>query len=523
MSEIEALLGLYGAIDRAVVAGEADLNGLATLLGAYQGGAAIGWYDDQYLPWVEGVKERAVARERSERSERTERDEHAEPSEVLAEPLPVEGRPDYLAEALEPTEADAHTLSPRAQDVADALAAFPPEPVDGRMAARRLLAVTAAARAFPEHFGVGGSHAEVARRALVLKDPRDTDLAAAALRSRDTHERFAANFKTMSDWTKVVNDALRDGVLPDWFDGQQDAPPCVGRLVMRPDPVTGDLDPCTVMEAGFVTKKLTFEQAKVYLEPSNWQYPGSFWCRMERGAAVGADSWIYHETVATSCPPSTAAWTVSTDLQFWFSHPVVNEARVEYDFPPGLPTPRSDIEIDEGSLRIVELPDTSIEVTTTKRVRFAGSFDGAGLSMLMCATGYSSKLEDVIFSVATTPTSKTNPFPVPAPKGGPRQGGTVTTQPNANKGTGANTSKAGESLEDIAKDAAAFVESSLKDVAATCTSSMQSIQKGTYKVEDAWADGIKMWSKYTAGLTKALDLSTRAAKVVATPTPTDET
>ena len=46
---------------------------------------------------------------------------------------------------------------------------------------------------------------------------------------------------------------------------------------------------------------------------------------------------------------------------------------------------------------------------------------------------------------------------------------------------------------------------------------MKSVQAGTYKVEDAWADGIKMWSNYTKGLTKALDLGTRAAKVVATP------
>ena len=136
---------------------------------------------------------------------------------------------------------------------------------------------------------------------------------------------------------------------------------------------------------------------------------------MEQGDPVGTNSWIYHETVSTSCPPTPGGWSVSTDLQFWFSHPVATEARVEYDLAPGLPTPLSDIEVDEGSLRILRLADGRVHVKTTKRVRFAGSFDGPGLAMFMCATGYSTVLEDMVFSVAESPLDQTQAFPIPAP------------------------------------------------------------------------------------------------------------
>lgn len=74
---------------------------------------------------------------------------------------------------------------------------------------------------------------------------------------------------------------------------------------------------------------------------------------------------------------------------------------------------------------------------------------------------------------------------------------------------------ADETLDDIAADAAKHFEAYLKDSAASCTSSMQKIQAGTYKVEDAWADGIKMWTTYMSGLGKALDLGTRTAKTLA--------
>ena len=519
MSEIEALLQFYGAIDRAVVDGEASAASLAPLLGPYRDEAAVGWYERQYLPWVESVQERAEKRARSKArsdvSDQSRREVRATPTLAYAD------SPDDHHES-RPRAHDAAPLGGRAQEVHEALTAFRDVPVEGRMASRRLLAVTVAARALPQHFGVGGSHADVAQEALAIRHEglEDEDVAG---RRTELHGRFAEQFTSMSEWPRVVEGAVSDGLLPPSFRSQAVAPPCTGKLIMRPDPGSTDSDPCTVLESEFITAEVTFDQAKHFLQPTNWRFPGSFWCRMEKDNSLGPNSWLFHETVATSCPASSADWTVSTDLQFWFSHPTPAEARAEYDLP-GPPGP--DIEIDEGSLRVIELPDGSVNVKTTKRVRFAGSFDGAGLAMFMCASGYSTVLEDLVLSIATGQHSVTNPdpFPVPAPQGGPVNPPTNAkkTAGSANAGAQAGEDMDTETLDEIVKETADFIESYLKDYTDMFTSSLQQIQANNYKVENAWADGLKMWSMYMSGLGKALDLGTRSVKAAAKK-PADET
>lgn len=517
MSEIEALLNFYGALDRAVVAKEVDPADLTPLLRPYAEGAA-GWYDEQFLPWLAASKERAEKRRRDEA--RAARSDENQPAPEHPDAESAE-EPAYAAEPeLRPPTEARPALSAHAQEISNALSAFEARPLEGRRGARRLLAVAVAARALPQHFGPGGSHADIANAALVFQHPELTGDPVG--RAHRLHERLADNFTEMSTpvWRHIVENSVADGSLPRSFAKQSDAPPCTGRLIMRPDPNGADLDPCTVLEAEFTAPDLPFEKAKNYLEPSNWVYPGSLWCRMEKvDPPLSPDSWVYHETVATSCPPTSAWWTVSTDLRFWFSHPTVNEARIEYDFPPGWPMPTSDIEIDEGSLRVIGLSGGGVRVITTKRVRFAGAFDGAGLAMFMCATGYTSALEDMVFSVVGSPNIQ--PFPVESP-----QGGTVSPQPNAKKTSSSSyattTPPETEPLDDIVKEATDFVASQVKVFAETCTTSLKQIQDGNYKVENAWADGIKMWSSWVSGMTKALDLSTRAVKSAA-PKPTDKT
>lgn len=511
MSEIEALLNFYGALDRAVEAEVVDADDLAPLLGPYGQGAA-GWYRNQYLPWLAAAPERAE--QRSRHAAKAKGRDLTEPAMAYA------AEPDSAAEPERSMPAaERPTLSPLAQDISDALSAFEPRPLEGRMGARRLLAVAAAAQALPEHFGPGGTHADIANAPLVFQHPDVSGDPNA--RAQRLHQRVAGTFKEMSvpAWRAVLEPSLEDGSLPPEFKKQLDAPPCTGRLIMRPDPEGTDLDPCTVLEASFTTGvgDITFDEAKNYLEPANWALvPDSLWCRMEKvPTPLPRNSWRYHETVATSCPPDSALWSVSTDLRFWFSHPAINEARVEYDFPPDLPTQGRDIEVDEGSLRIIELPDTSLQVITTKRVRFAGAFDGAGLAMFMCAIGYSSALEDMVFSASKSP----NPYPFPVQFS---QGGTMSAQPRAKQTTTTTSASAttppsakAETLDDVVKETTEFVASYVKDVADTCTESLKKVQAGTYKVEDAWADGIKMWSTYMNGMTKALDLGTRTAKNLA--------
>jgi hypothetical protein len=572
MSEIEALLGLYGAIDRAVVAGEVDGTSLAPLLGAYRDDAAKGWYDDHYLPWVHAVRERRVlgvaippvhldvdqVRQTANtppvqtpaggprslpldapqhRAATTLDDLHRlvslplEDLRRLLRPVvpagPVVPVTPVTPDVPGPATVD---MSPHAQEIRAALVAFGTEPVEGRVAARRLLALAVAAIAMPQHFGSGGSAADVARVALNFKRP-DVDpsgVAAGELAAR-LQLQVAEQFTSMSQWQKFVANGVSTGVLPMSFEVQAAAPPCTGKLIMRPGPDQTDLDPCTVLETEFITNQVTFEQAKNFLEPSNWQYPGSFWCQMQQGAALGTNSWLYHETVATSCPPNTSIWSVSTDLQFWFSHPTATEARAEYDLAPGLPLPTSDINVDEGSLRISQLADGSVHVQTTKRVRFAGSFDGACLAMFMCATGYSTIVEDIVLTIATAPPNKSVPFPVQAPNPSKTsQGAIVTTGPNppknntttTNTPSGTGTGSAADTIGAITDDTAAAVAAYLKDVTTVSSSSLALIQAGNYKVEDAWSDGIKLWSTYMNGLTTAIALGARTAKVYAVKPPT---
>lgn len=500
MSEVEGLLALYGALDRAVDAHDVDPGILAPLLGAYREPEAVGWYDHQYLPWVAGAEARA-----ERRGERRPRITVRHRSDVPDVPTPVE----------RPLSVDRSTPESRVQDIHDALTSFGPAPLEGRMAARRLLAVTAIARALPEHFGPRGSRVDAASTALTFRVPgEDADDDALAERAQQLHARFAAEFTSMDQWAAVVGNAVISGLLPQSFLSQAQTPPCTGRLIMRPTSTGGDPDPCLVMEAEFTTKDITFAAAKNYLEPSNWHYSGSLWCCMDKdpGKPPAPNSAIYHETVSTDCGSTSPAWKVSTDLQFWFSHPYVNEARAEYDLAAP-PVVGSDIEIDEGSLRIIELPDGSVNVKTTKRVRFAGSFDGPGLAMFMCASGYSTVLEDVVFSVAKS--TNPEPFPIPAPQGG------TMAPPQGFKTTKASTGTGGDTWESLIGEATALADTYAKDVAATCTASMAQVQAGTYKVENAWADGIKIWSSYLAGMGKALDLGTRAAKV-ATQKPADD-
>jgi hypothetical protein len=500
MSEVESLLALYGALDGAVAAGEVDPATISPLLGAYAYEEAIGWYANQYLPWVEGAAARAERRglrprpevDRLERKPRKFFRHRADaPSELAtSSDAPVE-RP---------------ILPPHAQDVHDALTAFGSVPLQERTAARRLLAVTVVARAMPQFFGPNGSHADVASSTLAFRiQGEDADDDAVARRAQRLHEQLVDQFTDMDQWRSVVRNAVEAGMLPLSFQSQEDAPPCAGRLIMRPTSPGGDPDPCLVMEAEFTTKSVTFEEAKVYLQPTNWQYEGSLWCLMKTYDSRPPNSWLYNETVSTDCGSTSPAWTVSTKLQFWFSHPTPNEARVEYDFAHP-PVVGSDIEIDEGSLRIMKLADNSVHVKTTKRVRFAGNFDGPGLAMFMCASGYSTILQDTVLSVARS--KNPDPFPIPAPQGG------TMSPPQDFSTTSSSSAPTSDTLDSLISEGTAFAEAQVKDLTATCTSSLAKVQDGTYTVESAWADGLKLWASGLAGLGKAFDLGTRAAKVV---------
>jgi len=75
------------------------------------------------------------------------------------------------------------------------------------------------------------------------------------------------------------------------------------------------------------------------------------------------------------------------------------------------------------------------------------------------------------------------------------------------------TKGAEDSIDAITADATKLVGEYLGTMTKTYSASMKSVQDGTYKVEDAWKDGIAMWTSYMSGLGKAVELGSRAAKV----------
>jgi hypothetical protein len=269
------------------------------------------------------------------------------------------------------------------------------------------------------------------------------------------------------------------------------------RLIQRPGTDGSGTRACAVIEAGFITDELSFDEAKRYLEPGNWQFPGSIWIRMERAEQLGTASWRYHETVRAPEPMTAGTDTLSTDLQFWFSHPTSDEARLEYDLAPGLPVPGSDIEIDEGSFRVVRLADGRVHITSTKRVRFAPPFDGPGQAVIMSAVGYSAVLKEMVFAIAKAPPGAAAPFPV-EPDG--------TVLPLAPDAVG-RVPAAERPIADpgvVAGRTRAFLEAYLEGAAESMRSSADAMRAGTYTADSAWSDGLRLWETYLNGLAAAL-------------------
>jgi hypothetical protein len=523
MGEIDVLLDLYGVIDRAVVDDDDLALRLAPILGPYRGGQAIGWYDRGYLPWREDVRQRALARDSTlelgrERSASKKGDRPRSDPPAANAPPP----PEPAAEADGPPTATAddppRVLSERALEASAVLDQFGYLDPTSRSSSRRLLALAAAMKVFPEAFAPGALAPMALSRAMAF-DPGLSGMSeeAAYHNAVNLQQLFARDFHKLDDWGPVVNRACDLGYAPEEFRLQAAARPCTGHMVMVEDATNpGDPDPCTVIEANFTTSDITFEQALAYLEPENWPDASDLWCVMEKQPqAVATDSWLYNETVSTGCLDSHPLWIVSTTLQFWFSYPDPDRARLEYDLaaPPG---DLDDIEVDEGSLEVVRVGN-GCRLNTTKRVRFAGSMDGAWLAMWMCATGYGGILEDVVTTAAKNsakPTSK--PFPIKKPKKG------VPPVTKAKKSTaageaGGEYSNSDETLDDVMDEGVSLAKEFLEDVNEATQAAYAKVATGQYGIEDAWANGIGMWAAYMKGLGKLADLGMRAAKAYAAP------
>jgi hypothetical protein len=364
LGETGGLIGIYGAVDRAVAQDPERRDGVARLLPVYRD-PDVRWFDE-FEEWV-GRR-------------------------LGAPPFPsLEAALSRLGE---------HTA---------------PSP---RMRARRLFAIALATRAFPELRDPHGDLAARARVALAVEGiAGTTDRAQELLDLLGDEELLPRDADDLSEaldawWDNLLSRAVAAGVLDEEAAAALGPRPCSGRLVTVDLP--GGPRPVATLTTELETDRITFARATEFLDPATWPECCDFWCEMRLRRVLAGGEHRFHETVSTDC----GAWRLETDLDFRFtSLPGVASlpevAIVEYELSDGLPRPGDAIEVDEGSLvvwRVAPEPDSPVRIKTTKRIRFDHPFSGEALALIMCALGYAAMHEDLVFNCAALGERGT-PFP----------------------------------------------------------------------------------------------------------------
>ncbi len=341
MSEHEDLFAVYGAIDTAVKNNPELAATVGRFLPGYASGGAVGWFDE-FTGFMR---------------------QHAPDAAV-------------------PT---AHEALTRLADT----------PARGRMAARRIHALSVAARV-ADHLDVpdAATHIQNAHHVEGVRGTADhaTPENVIGLVTNDDV------FSHISDWTQLVNHGVATRLLDPSLAVHASARPCSGELV---DVHTaGDEFPAAELRTSFETDAVTAPQAERFLEPSNWPAASEFWCLMEQVGTTPRGTRTYHEIVSLNCASraDNSTWTAEAFLDFAFVR-TSNGARVSYQLDPDHENPQ--IDVDEGALSVQQVGNT-VRVDTVKRIRFKHPFNGASLAMIMCALGYGNIAEKLVLDCAVS-------------------------------------------------------------------------------------------------------------------------
>ncbi len=368
MPGTEALVGIYGEIDRAVQLDPLARLRVSQLLSEYKD-PSVRWYDD-FLKWLAPED---FPRWRAESSE---------------ELRPREPRPfPNVIEAL-----DAFT----AEDLANA-----------RTRARLVFATAVAARAFPQikEDGVLRHEALSTLSRFAPYGPFAEDLL--ELLAHERPERFGIRQipGTQGWWQGVLRFLDDKGVSTIGME----AKPCTAKLVTVP----GIDGPAAALRTEFDTEALAFKEATNFMEPENWRTcRGDFWCCMEEepDPKLTHGQRLYHEIVSSNCDEPGALFRAETRLLFNFmwipsaEHAVA--AVVNYQLADETPSPKDLIQVDEGSLLVsrlgqlvphggpglgagpgVDRPE-KLRITTTKRIKFNYPFSSQAIALMVCALGW---------------------------------------------------------------------------------------------------------------------------------------
>lgn len=349
MSEIGALLGIYGAVDRAVQSDAGARAEVSRLLPLYHD-PGLRWSDD-FETWL-----------------RKERPGAVDPDKPLF-PAPHE----HLEELHE----------------------FEPE---GRLRPRRLFAIAVAARAFPEMRDPGSELGRHGVKALRAGTVADSDKKAVSLlellgETERMPSRDGSGHRRRDWWAHVVSSASTQKLISD-ADGMFPHP-CSGELVSVP----GDAGPAAALRTEYSTEELDFEAATRFISPENWKKcMPDFWCLMKEVAGAPPGLHRYHEVVSSDCEgPGEGAFRAETELDFNFAFlpegakvADAEAAIANYQLAEGRPTADDLIRVDEGTVVVARSAPGSkrLLITTTKRIQFNYPFSSEALATMMCALGY---------------------------------------------------------------------------------------------------------------------------------------
>jgi hypothetical protein len=481
MAEIEQVLAVEGAVDRAVLAKEADLDVVKAMLVPYRDGA-LGWFE-AFENWV---------RERTD----------TPPDEPV---LPT---------------------------LEEALGSMADERPRGRDGALRLLALTVLARAVRE-FSPQGDRAEELQDALGPLTPNGDTEEAIGL-----HELIVDVdlYPAIEQWGEMVTRAGQSGVLATTFALQTTAP-CTAKW--RAVQVGGQSVAATQLTSAELFPSLTVADIEEFLDPSHWPTCHPFWCSMDPVQPPVPGHRLYKEVVSLNCgyasmsittilefvtvpTPATGTTGARVDIQYWLWPP-----------PPMPPTtpPQGDGEIivDEGFISAWDTPQ-GLRMKTLKLVAFRPPFPSAYLAMIMCPLGYAAQGEHMVYSCAV-PASQGDGTVVggqltidgtPGPDlferlrrrrdpevvtvlHGPESGGLTPIGGDGDSGAETSSSAQPQTASTAAGSAAAAsaVAKAMADALCGCGQDAakaydayyQKVQAGTYTSGDVMADSMSWWAR----------------------------
>jgi hypothetical protein len=277
-----------------------------------------------------------------------------------------------------------------------------------RMRARRLFAVAVAIRALPE------LREESELRNLAIQALSSDELA----QREDTAEQL---YELLGDDTRLMradgmnthgaNEWWRDTVVTaharSWIPSVNGIlrRPCSGTLVKA----VGVDGPVAALTTDYVTEDVDFDHATRFIDPENWKkcMPW-FWCEMlPSGAGMRPGEKRYREVVSSDCKRrERAGFYAETDLLFSFTwlpdeqHPEV--ALTNYQLCDGRPFAGDLVRVDEGTLVVAKVGpgQRPLRVTTTKRIQFSHGFSARQIAMIMCALGYANVSDDLLCCAA---------------------------------------------------------------------------------------------------------------------------